>query len=70
MVDELKAKLTALGMDEAMATKAITTVADFAKSKAPEQFHGAIDDLMAGKSPDLGGLGGMLGGLSGLFGKK
>jgi len=70
MINELKAKLTALGMDEEMATKAIATVADFAKSKAPSQFHGAIDDLLAGNMPDLGPLSGLLGGLSGLFGGK
>ncbi|QTN34082.1 hypothetical protein HZ994_17740 [Akkermansiaceae bacterium] len=70
MIEELKQKLTALGMDEAMATKAIATVADFAKSKLPASLHGAIDDVMSGNKPDLGGLGGMLGGLSGLFGKK
>ncbi len=70
MINELKAKLTSLGMDEEMANKAISTVAEFAKAKLPSQFHSAIDDVMAGKSPDLGGLGGMLGGLSGLFGGK
>lgn len=70
MIDELKARLTALGMDEEMANKAIVTVADFAKTKVPQQFHSAIDDVMAGNKPDLGVLGGMLGGLSGLFGGK
>jgi hypothetical protein len=53
-----------------MANKAIESVADFAKSKLPEQFHSTLDDVMAGNTPDLGGLGGLLGGLKGLFGGK
>lgn len=69
-MNELKTRLTALGLSEDMADKALETVADFAKSKLPEQFHSALDDVMAGKTPDLGKLGGMLGGLSGLFGGK
>lgn len=70
MIDELKARLTSLGMDGEMATKAIATMADFAKTKVPAPFHSAIDDVLAGKEPDLGPLGGLLGGLSGLFGGK
>lgn len=70
MIDELKLRLTALGMDEEMATKAIATMADFAKTKVPTPFHSAIDEVMAGKKPDLGPLAGLLGGLSGLFGGK
>ncbi len=70
MINELKIKLTALGMDEAMATKAIHTVAEFAKGKLPSSLHKPIDDVMAGKDPDLGALGGLLGGLKGLFGGK
>ena len=69
MIDELKARLTALGMDQEMAGKAIATMADFAKTKVPSVFHSTIDDVLAGKKPDLGPLGGMLGGLSGFFGK-
>lgn len=67
MINELKIRLTDLGLSEDMATKAIETVADFTKSKLPESLHGAIDDIMAGKNPDLGKLGGLMGGLSGLF---
>jgi hypothetical protein len=70
MIDELKQRLTGLGMNEEMATKAISTMADFAKSKLPSQFHSAIDDVMAGNKPDLGPMAGLLGGLSGLFGRK
>ena len=69
MINELKIKLTALGMDEEMATKALTTVAEFAKAKLPSPLHSAIDDVMAGKNPNLGALGGLLGGLKGFFGK-
>ncbi|MFD2256142.1 hypothetical protein ACFSSA_05600 [Luteolibacter algae] len=70
MINELKIKLTALGMSEELAEKAIQTVAEFAKSKLPTQFHGAMDDVMAGKTPDLGKMGGLLGSLGGLFGGK
>jgi hypothetical protein len=64
---ELTIKLQALGLSEEMADKAIATVAEFVKGKLPSAFHGMIDDVLNGKSPDLGGLGGMLGGLKGLF---
>jgi len=70
MIDELKQRLTALGMNEEMATKAIATIADFAKSKAPSQFHSAIDDVIAGNKPDLGPLAGLLGGLPSLLDEK
>jgi hypothetical protein len=70
MINELKNRLTALGMGEEMANKAISTVADFAKTRLPEQFHSALDDVMAGKTPDLGPLAGLMGGLKGLFGGK
>jgi len=70
MINELKTRLTAIGLSEEMAAKAIETVADFAKTKLPEQFHSAMDDVLAGKNPDLAALGGLLGGLKGLFGGK
>ena len=69
MIQELKTKLTELGLSEEMSDKAITTIADFAKTKLPDSLHTAIDDVMAGKTPDLGSLGGLLGGLKGFFGK-
>jgi hypothetical protein len=65
-MNELKEKLVALGLSAEMADKVIATVADFVKSKIPASYHGMIDDVMAGKSPDLGGI---LGSLGGLFGK-
>lgn len=64
-MNELKDKLTALGLSDEMAVKAIQTVAEFAKTKLPAHFHGMLDEVLAGKSPDLGGLGGMLGSLFG-----
>ncbi len=70
MINELKIRLTALGMSDEMATKAIETVADFTKGKLPTQFHPVLEDVLAGKSPDLSQLGGILGSLKGLFGGK
>jgi hypothetical protein len=67
MMNELKAKLTGLGLSPEMADKVLVTVADFTKSKIPVSYHGMIDDVMAGKSPDLGGI---LGSLGGLFGGR
>lgn len=69
MIDELKEKLTGLGLSDEMATKAIETVADFAKTKLPEGMHSMIDEVMAGETPSVGGLGGLLGGVKNLFGK-
>lgn len=69
MINELKVKLTGLGMSEEMASKALDTVADFAKSKLPESLHAPIQEVMDGKTPDLGALAGMLGGIKDLFGK-
>lgn len=67
MINELKTRLTNIGLSEEMATKAIETVAEFAKSKLPESLHGPIEDVMAGQNPDLGKLSGLMGGLGGLF---
>ncbi|MEP2774348.1 MAG: hypothetical protein ABJQ29_16045 [Luteolibacter sp.] len=67
MINELKIRLTGIGLSDEMATKAIETVAEFTKSKLPESLHGPIDDVMAGKTPELGKLGSLLGGLGGLF---
>jgi hypothetical protein len=67
LMNELKQKLIALGLSEEMTDKAIATVADFVKSKIPATYHPMIDDVLAGKKPELGGL---FGGLGGLFGGK
>lgn len=60
-MNELKEKLAALGLSDEMAAKAIDTVADFAKTKLPANLHGMLDEVLAGKSPDFGRIGGMLG---------
>lgn len=66
-MNELKSKLAGLGLSEEMADKTIATVEEYVKSKIPVSYHGMIDDVLAGKSPDMGGI---LGGLGGLFGGK
>ncbi len=66
-MNELKEKLAALGLSEEMTDQAIATVADYVKSKIPATYHGMFDDVLAGKTPELGGI---LGGLGGLFGGK
>ena len=66
-MNELKEKLMALGLSAEMTDKAIATVAEFVKSKIPESYHPMIDDVLAGKTPELGGI---LGSLGGLFGGK
>lgn len=66
-MNELKEKLVALGLSDEMTDKATATVAEFVKSKIPESYHSMIDDVLAGKTPELGGV---LGGLGGLFGGK
>jgi len=67
---ELIEKLKALGLSEEMATQAINTVAGFVKSKLPERVHPMIDDVLAGKSPDLANSGGILDSLKGMFASK
>jgi hypothetical protein len=64
-MNELKEKLTSLGLSDEHADKAISAVAEFVKSKIPNSYHGMIDDVLAGKSPDLGGIMGKLGSLFG-----
>jgi hypothetical protein len=68
-MDELKAKLIGLGLSEEMATKAIQTVGEFAKSKVPAEYQIMVDQLLAGESPNLGSLGGgLLDKVKGMFG--
>jgi hypothetical protein len=62
-MNELKSKLTALGLSEEMAGQVIATMADFVKSKIPASYHDIIDDALIGESPDLSGL------LGGIFGR-
>jgi hypothetical protein len=68
-MDELKAKLTGLGLSDEMATQVIQAVGEFVKSKVPAQFQDIVDQLLSGQSPDLGILsGGLLGKMKGMFG--
>lgn len=69
-MNELKAKLVALGLSEEMAGKAIVTVAEFAKTKLPASLHPTIDKVLAGESSEGGASGGIGGILGGLFGNK
>ncbi len=64
-MNELKEKLKALGLSEEMTDNAIAAVADFAKSKIPESYHSMINEVLAGKTPELGGILGNLGGFLG-----
>jgi ketopantoate reductase len=66
-MNELKEKLMAHGLSEETTDKVIATVADFVKSRIPESYHSMIDDVLAGKTPELGGI---LGSLGSLFGGK
>ncbi|MES2474509.1 MAG: hypothetical protein V4640_01920 [Verrucomicrobiota bacterium] len=66
-MNELKTKLTNLGLSPEMTDQILVTVADYVKSKVPASYHGMIDDVMAGKTPEMGGI---LGSLGGLFGNK
>lgn len=66
-MNELKNKLISIGLSDEMAEKAIATVAEFVKSKIPASYHGMMDDVLAGKSPDMGGI---LGSIGNLFGGK
>jgi len=65
-MNELKEKLRSFGLSDEQIEQSIVAVVEFAKSKLPAQFHGALDDVIAGKTPDIGGL---LGGLGGFFGR-
>jgi len=68
-MNELKAKLTSLGLSDEMATKALHAVGEFAKTKLPENMHPLVNQFLGddsnpstGSAGGLGGLGDMLGG--------
>lgn len=64
-MNELKEKLAALGLSDEMADSVISTVADFVKSKIPKSFYYMVDDLLAGKRPEVSGILGKFGSLFG-----
>jgi hypothetical protein len=59
-MNELKQRLSALGLSAEQVDGAIKTVAEFVKSKVPPEYDSAIDALLAGETPDLSALGGGL----------
>jgi hypothetical protein len=59
-MNELKEKLTALGLSSEQVDSALGTVAEFVKSKLPPEYQGVVDSLLAGETPDLASLGGGL----------
>jgi hypothetical protein len=59
-MNELKEKLTALGLSAEQVDSALGTVAEFVKSKLPPEYQGVVDSLLAGETPDLASLGGGL----------
>ena len=66
-MDELvKQVATKAGITEAQAQVAVTTTLDYFKGKLPPSLAAQVDNLAAGKSLDLGALGG----LAGLFGGR
>ncbi|WP_367872096.1 DUF2267 domain-containing protein [Luteolibacter sp. Populi] len=68
-MNELKERLTALGLSPEQVDGAIKTVAEFVKSKLPAEYQGAVDSLLAGQTPDFSALGGgLLDKVKGMFG--
>ncbi|MCW1912102.1 hypothetical protein OJ996_00860 [Luteolibacter sp. GHJ8] len=68
-MNELKQRLSALGLSPEQVDSAINTVADFVKSKLPPEYDAMVDSLLAGQAPDLSALGGgLLDKVKGMFG--
>lgn len=67
-MNELKERLAALGLSPEQVDGALETVAGFVKEKLPEQYQPMVDDMLAGKTPDLSAIAGsMLGKMKGFF---
>ncbi len=67
-MNELKEKLAALGLSGEQVDGAIRTVAEFVRSKVPPEYHGVVDSLLAGETPDLSRLSeGLLDKVKGFF---
>jgi hypothetical protein len=70
-MQELRNKLTNLGLSEEMASQAIQLMGEYLKSKVPTPYQGMVDQVLSGESPDLSMLaGGMMDKMKGLFGGK
>jgi hypothetical protein len=68
-MQELKKKLTNLGLSEEMATQAMHLMAEYLKSKVPPPYQGMVDQVLSGESTDLSAFsGGMMDKMKGLFG--
>lgn len=69
-MQELKDKLTALGIAEDQIDGVIETVFGFIKDKLPDGMEGIAESLMNGETPDLGDIagGGLMDKAKGLFG--
>lgn len=69
-MDELKARLAAIGLSPEQIDQALETIAAFAKEKLPADFAGMVDEVMAGQKPDLAQIAGkLMGGFRGFFGR-
>ena len=64
-MDELKEKLSALGISDDQVDGVIETVVEFIKGKLPEGMEGMVQGLMDGDGPDANDL---LDKAKGLFG--
>lgn len=68
-MNELKERLSSLGLSPEQVDGAINTVAGFVKSKLPPEYDAMVDSLLAGQTPDLSALGGgLLEKVKGMFG--
>ncbi len=67
-MNELKARLSALGLSDEQVDQILDTVAGFVKERVPQDCVGVIDDLLEGRTPDLGRIaGGLMGKMGGFF---
>jgi hypothetical protein len=68
-MNELKERLSALGLSPEQVDGAINTVANYVKSKLPPEYDAMVDSLLAGQTPDFSALGGgLLDKMKGMFG--
>jgi len=65
-MDELKEKLSALGIGDDKMDDVIQTVLGFIKDKLPDGMEGMFDSVMKGEVPEIGG--DLLDKAKGLFG--